>query len=116
MIITGRHTCQPPWMRANNWVQSTGVLDTELSTRWTMSSLAPTAANGMVTGRITDAQGRPVEGAVVRLSGAQNRKFITDANGNYRFDECGDGRLLHSHAFASELQLQSVQPQFQSER
>src|SRR5205814_2067400 len=30
--------------------------------------------------------GKPVEGAVVRLSGAQTRKTITDASGNYRFD------------------------------
>jgi hypothetical protein len=47
---------------------------------------APTAANGVVSGRITDASGVPVAGAVVNLSGTQNRKFITDANGNYRFD------------------------------
>jgi len=37
-------------------------------------------------GRIVDNQGNPVEGAVVRLNGTQNRKFITDANGFYRFD------------------------------
>jgi predicted extracellular nuclease len=51
------------------------------------SLLAPTAANGVVSGRITDANGAPVAGAVVNLSGTQNRKFITDANGSYRFDE-----------------------------
>jgi hypothetical protein len=28
----------------------------------------------------------PIAGAVVNLSGTQNRKFITDASGNYRFD------------------------------
>jgi hypothetical protein len=71
----------------NNWVECNAVGDTILSTRWTMSSLAPTAANGVVTGRIVDNQGNPVEGAVVRLSGTQNRKFITDANGVYRFDD-----------------------------
>jgi len=36
--------------------------------------------------RITDGQGNPVEGAVIRLEGTQSRKFITDANGVYRFD------------------------------
>ena len=46
----------------------------------------PTAANGTVSGRITDQNGAPVSGAVVNLSGTQNRKLITDANGNYRFD------------------------------
>jgi predicted extracellular nuclease len=50
------------------------------------SLLAPTAADGAITGRITDANGNPVAGAVVNLSGTQSRKFITDANGVYRFD------------------------------
>jgi hypothetical protein len=47
---------------------------------------APTAANGSIRGRITDQNGAPVSGVVVSLSGAQNRRIITDANGNYRFD------------------------------
>jgi hypothetical protein len=53
--------------------------------------LHPTAANGIVSGRITDTSGRPVEGAVVRLSGGQDRKLITDANGNYRFENVDTG-------------------------
>ena len=52
---------------------------------------APTAADGTVTGRITDANGAPIAGAVVNLSGTQNRKFITDANGEYRFDNVETG-------------------------
>jgi serine protease AprX len=48
---------------------------------------SPTAATSTVTGRIVDNDGNPVEGAVVRLSGTQNRKTITDANGNYNFFE-----------------------------
>ncbi|MGH9932570.1 MAG: DUF4214 domain-containing protein, partial [Pyrinomonadaceae bacterium] len=71
---------------ANNWIEATGVLAADLTTQWTFSTLAPTASGGTVTGRIVDNNGNPVEGAVVRLSGAQNRKFITDANGVYRFD------------------------------
>ncbi len=47
---------------------------------------APSAANGVVRGRITSPDGMPVSGAVVRLSGTQNRKTITDVNGNYHFD------------------------------
>jgi hypothetical protein len=54
--------------------------DVELNTR------TPTAADGNVTGRIADENGNPIAGAVVNLSGSQNRKFITDENGNYRFD------------------------------
>ncbi|HEV7950760.1 MAG TPA: DUF4214 domain-containing protein, partial [Glaciihabitans sp.] len=72
--------------QANNWAESNAVSDTMLPTRWTFSSLAPSATSGVVTGRIVDQSGNPVEGAVVRMEGTQNRKFITDANGVYRFD------------------------------
>ena len=69
----------------NNWLEATGV--TQFSP-WTFNSTAaPTAADGVITGRITDSNGAPVEGAVVRLQGTQNRKFITDSNGFYRFDK-----------------------------
>jgi hypothetical protein len=70
----------------NNHVESATVAPTDLPTQWTFSSLEPTAADGIITGRILDQNGNPVEGAVIRLAGAQNRKFITDANGFYRFD------------------------------
>jgi hypothetical protein len=46
----------------------------------------PTAANGVINGRITDSNDKAVAGAVVRLSGSQTRKTITDANGFYRFE------------------------------
>jgi uncharacterized repeat protein (TIGR01451 family) len=49
-------------------------------------SVTPTAANGNVSGQIADSNGNPVEGAAVRLSGSQNRLTVTDANGNYRFE------------------------------
>ena len=48
--------------------------------------LSPTAADGSVTGTITDADGLPIAGAVINLSGTQNRKTITDANGHYQFE------------------------------
>jgi hypothetical protein len=49
-------------------------------------NISPTAANGNVSGTITTSDGTPVEGAVVRLSGTQNRKSITDSKGYYHFD------------------------------
>lgn len=49
------------------------------------SLTAPTAANGSVSGRITNSNGGPMSGAVVQLSGTQSRKAITDGNGNYHF-------------------------------
>jgi len=54
-------------------------------------TLSPTAGPGVVSGRITDPNGVPVAGAVVNLTGTQNRKFITDANGEYRFDNVETG-------------------------
>jgi glucose/arabinose dehydrogenase len=42
---------------------------------------------GEVIGRITrSSDGSGISGAVVRMAGTQTRKTITDANGNYRFD------------------------------
>lgn len=49
-------------------------------------TLAPTASNGVVSGRITEPGGAPVAGSVVQLGGSQTRKTITDASGNYRFE------------------------------
>jgi CSLREA domain-containing protein len=46
----------------------------------------PTAANGNVSGQILDSNGHPVEGAGIRMSGTQTRLTVTDANGNYRFE------------------------------
>ena len=47
---------------------------------------SPTAANALISGRITMPNGAPIAGAVINLSGSQSRNTITDANGNYRFD------------------------------
>jgi subtilisin-like proprotein convertase family protein len=58
-------------------------------TSWAVNittTTAPTASSSVVTGRIVDDKGQPVEGAVVLLEGTQNRKFITDANGVYLFE------------------------------
>ncbi len=46
----------------------------------------PTAADSSITGRIETADGEAIPGAVVRLSGTQARKTITDADGAFRFD------------------------------
>src|ERR1043166_3555729 len=46
----------------------------------------PTGTSGEVIGRITKNDGTGVSGAVIQMSGTQSRKTITDANGNYRFD------------------------------
>jgi uncharacterized protein len=46
----------------------------------------PTAASGLVSGIVIDANGVPIAGTVVNLNGAQNRKTITNAKGYYQFD------------------------------
>jgi Carboxypeptidase regulatory-like domain/Domain of unknown function (DUF4214) len=45
----------------------------------------PTAANGLVSGRITSSDGAAVAGAAVQLSGAEGATTITDSDGNYSF-------------------------------
>jgi hypothetical protein len=75
----------------NNWLESAAVTTALFSTQWTFSTFTPTASSGVVSGRIVDDHGMPVEGAVVRLDGTQSRKFITDANGVYRFDNVQTG-------------------------
>jgi hypothetical protein len=50
-------------------------------------SLLPTAADSAISGAISSADGTPLAGATVNLTGTQSRKTITDANGNYRFDD-----------------------------
>jgi predicted outer membrane repeat protein len=68
----------------NNWVRKTGVTDFSI---WSFRFAAsPTATDGTVSGQIVDSSGNPVEGATIRLSGTQSRMTITDANGNYHFD------------------------------
>jgi predicted outer membrane repeat protein len=72
-------------LEPNNWLEKTG--QPQLSP-WTFSSSGiPTATSGTITGRITDTNGVPIAGTVINLSGTQNRKTITDANGNYSFAE-----------------------------
>jgi len=83
-------TTQLTWAAApNNFV----FIDTSLAKQAPSSTPAgsitivgPTAANGNISGQIVDSNNQPVEGAAVRMSGTQNRLTVTDAAGNYRFD------------------------------
>jgi hypothetical protein len=47
---------------------------------------APTAAPASISGRVTTPDSLPLAGVTVNLSGARSGKVITDANGNYRFN------------------------------
>jgi hypothetical protein len=51
----------------------------------------PTAATSALSGQVRDETGGPVAGTVIMLSGNQSRKTITDAAGNYRFDNVETG-------------------------
>jgi hypothetical protein len=66
----------------DNWLENNTV--TTFS-EWTFANLSPSAAAGTISGIITTSNGTPVEGTVVRLSGDQDRKTITDAKGRYSF-------------------------------
>jgi hypothetical protein len=47
---------------------------------------SPTSTNGVISGRVATQSGTGVSGVVINLSGRQIRKTITDANGNYHFN------------------------------
>jgi hypothetical protein len=47
--------------------------------------LSPTAAPATISGRVTTADGAPLAGVTMRLSGARSAKVITDSSGNYSF-------------------------------
>jgi hypothetical protein len=68
----------------NNSTDFTAAVPTPRNTASTFNS--PTAANGLINGRITTAEGAGIAGTVINLGGSQTRKTITDANGNYHFD------------------------------
>jgi subtilisin-like proprotein convertase family protein len=47
---------------------------------------SPTAAPAFISGKVTTPDGSPLAGVTMNLSGARSAKVITDANGNYRFN------------------------------
>lgn len=57
----------------------------DVSVCWNNTNI-PTAANGIISGRIVGDDGNPVAGVAIQLSGTQNRRSITDANGSYAFE------------------------------
>jgi len=74
--------------------------------------IGPTAANGNISGQILDNTGTPVEGAAVRMSGTQNRLTITDAGGNYHFDEVETNGLYVLTPSRSNFTFSPVQRSF----
>ncbi|MEA2205394.1 MAG: Carboxypeptidase regulatory-like domain, partial [Blastocatellia bacterium] len=77
-VTTGTVGASTTWSQANieTWKGQIAVFNAS----------GPAAANGSVSGLITDGEGHAVEGAVVSLSGTENRKTITNAKGFYQFD------------------------------
>jgi len=65
--------------------QMTNSPYTEFGGFWT-DFLTPTATAAEIAGQVVDANGNSLAGVAVRLTGTQNRLTITDAHGNYRFD------------------------------
>jgi hypothetical protein len=54
---------------------------------WTVGEIsAPTAAPATISGQVTTASGAPMAGVIMNLSGARSARTITDAQGNYRFN------------------------------
>ena len=77
----------PGGTTANNGVDTSLAKQAPSSTpAGSITIVGPTASNGNISGQIVDSNNQPVEGAAVRMSGTQNRLTVTDAAGNYRFD------------------------------
>jgi len=95
-----------PVETTDNWVESNVVTG---FSQWTFASLAPTASSGSISGQILSDRGVPVAGTVMRLNGTQNRTTITDANGNYSFENVETGGFysvtpsLINYGFSPEM-------------
>ena len=72
--------------------------------------LTPTAAPATISGKITTPDGSPLAGVSIKLSGARTAKVITDARGNYRFENIDSDNFytitptLVNYHFAPESQ------------
>jgi hypothetical protein len=81
---------------------------------FTCTAPVPTASDSRITGQVTEASGSPLAGVVVNLGGTQSRKTITDANGNYRFENVANGGFytvtpaLASYHFSPEVRSFSL--------
>jgi hypothetical protein len=77
------------WAQERTVGQGTGVVPCDLFFRYFDENeiAAPTAASSSVSGRITDVDGRPVEGVAIVMNGTEIRKTITDSSGYYQFND-----------------------------
>jgi subtilisin-like proprotein convertase family protein len=58
---------------------------------WGLQFFFPTAAAAIVSGQVTTPDGEPLAGAVINLSGPKQARTITDAQGNYKFENVDTG-------------------------
>src|SRR2546423_4104185 len=72
-----------------------------ISGGWTLTILTTTAANTALSGIVNMADGTPLGGAVMDLSGMTSARTITDASGHYSFDNLATGFYTVSPALAN---------------
>jgi hypothetical protein len=91
--ITQRFPHNPPSVVIDTTTNTAFIRGVSSFSDWTLGEPgAPTAvAKGVVRGRVATSNGTGVEGTVIRLSGSQTRKTITNANGDYRFEDVDSG-------------------------
>ena len=85
--VVGAQGSQTPltWASFNfNEGGPTDPVDIDINGQFTATG--PSAANGAISGHVATGNGSALEGVAVRLNGAQTRETITDANGNYNFE------------------------------
>jgi hypothetical protein len=72
------------------------------------SIVGPTAAPATISGSVTSAEGAPLAGVMMQLSGGRSARTITDSSGNYRFANVDTGSFytvtpsLASYQFGPE--------------
>jgi len=72
----------------------------------------PTAAPALISGRVTDDSGAPLEGVTILLSGFKSGRTITDNNGNYAFRDISIGAFYSVRALRANFSFNPAERSF----
>jgi len=79
-------TCWGVARQSDNKIVAVGATSPINNSNFALTRYQAAAQPSDVSGRILEANGNPVEGVAIRMTGTQDRLAITDSLGNYRFD------------------------------
>jgi hypothetical protein len=94
----------------DNWVQTTNV--TQFSP-WTFNSTVPTAAPANISGQVTNADGSPLGGVLMTLTGGSiSRRAISNSVGFYEFKEVDTGAFYSVRPLAANYDFAPAERSF----